>query len=224
MRFRPLITAITFAFIAAGAHAQVPGMPTGAEKPAPAPAAALGQIKAPEAAVEAPAKPQAAPVTASPSEPTLKPVMIGAGAPPPEQQVAAPASTSPAALASAVDAELTRLAATQRQSEMLSAEVQLLNLQTQVNDLRRQAAGNQAGTTGLPQLVGMVSTSKGVAAEFLAGGALLQVTQGDWVSAEWRLSRVLTNGVEITRANGRERHTLMFGGTAQRAASAYETR
>ena len=32
------------------------------------------------------------------------------------------------------------------------------------------------------------------------------------------------NGVEITRANGRERHTLMFGGTAQRAATAYEAR
>lgn len=127
------------------------------------------------------------------------------------------------ALASAVDAELQRLAASQRQAEVLSAEVQLLNLQNQVNDLKKATQGNLAGTTGLPQLVGMVSTRRGVAAEFLAGGALLTVEQGDWVSAEWRLSKVLNNGVEITRADGKKRHTLMFGGIAERGAASYET-
>lgn len=158
-----------------------------------------------------------------------KPEAISAG----QTLVATPAEGQPPqakaeekpepALASAVDAELQRLAASQRQAEVLTAEVQLLNLQNQVNDLKKATQGNLAGTTGLPQLVGMVSTRRGVAAEFLAGGALLTVEQGDWVSAEWRLSKVLNNGVEITRADGKKRHTLMFGGIAERGAASYET-
>lgn len=160
------------------------------------------------------------------NKPAEKPEAISAGqtlvATPAEGPAATPQATSEPELASAVDAELQRLAASQRQAEVLSAEVQLLNLQNQVEDLRKHAQGNQAGTTGLPQLVGMVSTRRGVAAEFLAGGALLTVEQGDWVSAEWRLSKVLTNGVEITRADGKKRHTLMFGGIAERGAASYE--
>ena len=173
---------------------------------------------------QAPGMPKASPAEASPQAPAAAGQIQPREVATPAESAIEPAVDQGPALSSSVDSELQRLAATQRQAEVLSAEVQLLNLQGQVSDLRNKNAGNRAGTTGLPQLVGMISTKKGVAAEFLAGGALLQVAQGDWVSAEWRLSKVLTNGVEITRADGRERHTLMFGGTAQRAATAYEAR
>ena len=203
-----------------GAHAQVPGLPgakPAATGTAPAQAAPATASSAPGAAAVAGATTATAQAAATPQ---LQPRLTATPATGPAQ----PPPADPMSLPSAVDAELKRLAASQRQSEVLSAEVQLLTLQNQVEELRKQTAGNQAGTTGLPQLVGMISTADGVAAEFLAGGALLQVSQGDWVSAEWRLSKVMNNGVEITRANGRERHTLMFGGTAQRAATAYEAR
>jgi len=135
----------------------------------------------------------------------------------PAPQASAP-SAVPAAGQSAVsqiDAQLIELSNLQRQTERGRAQLELLTTQDQIQEISRRQSGTVSGLSEVPLLVGIMSTRQGVIAEFLSGGAVLQVAQGEMVSPEWRLEKIGTNNVEIKRSGRSERHVLMFGGSSR---------
>lgn len=109
----------------------------------------------------------------------------------------------------------------QRELAIEKAQVAVLEARAQRQELDKAVSGASAGTTGLPQLVGLLSGKDGMVAEFVQGISILQVRTGEWVSAEWRLTRVLPNGVELTSRNGRAKHTLLLGGGSTSGSASF---
>ena len=167
----------------------------------------------------APATPAAkAPLTMN--TPVVQPAPAPAtAAPPPAPVAAAPAAFAPAAGASlaipapqaSLDETMQNLAGLQAQVATAQVQMQLLSQQTAINQLQKQQGGQATGTSDIPELVGIVGTPGNLEAEFLSSGSLLTARNGEWVTPEWKLVNIMGNGVELTKKNGRERHTILFG-------------
>ena len=99
----------------------------------------------------------------------------------------------------------------QQQIDALQQQVEIMQLRMQMQEIMKKMGATGSGTSEVPMLVGISGARKNVSAEFYTGGALLQARPGEWVTSQWRLSRILPNGVVLSRANGRGQHTLLFG-------------
>ncbi|HOV56414.1 MAG TPA: hypothetical protein PLN91_00885 [Rhodanobacteraceae bacterium] len=136
----------------------------------------------------APAAPAAAPPPAAPQEPV---------------------SVDPSA--QGVEEAALALAALRRQSANESERLKLMEFQTQVADLAKKLGTVKAGTSDIPELVGLDGRAGHYRAEFLSNNAILSVIEGEWVTPEWRVDRILSNGVQLSRKGGKETHTILFG-------------
>lgn len=114
-----------------------------------------------------------------------------------------------------IDAQLLELARLQQDTERTRAQLELLNAQEQIQEISRRTSGTQMGLTEVPLLVGIMTDRGRLVAEFLANGAVLQVSEGEMVSPEWQLQKIRQTSVEIKRRGRSERHILMFGGSAK---------
>lgn len=109
-----------------------------------------------------------------------------------------------------------RSGAQQQQIDNAQQQLELMQLRMQMNELMKKMQGSSANNAELPMLVGISGAKKNAFAEFYTGGALLQAKPGEWVTSQWRLLRILQNGVVLVKAGSGRSHTLLFGsGTVQ---------
>lgn len=97
--------------------------------------------------------------------------------------------------------------------------LQLDSANAQRNELSGKVNGIRQGTNALPELVGISGVAGVYRAQFLAGSAVVDVGIGDWVSADWRVSRLSSTGVELTKRGSGVKHQVLFG---QRPVSSRE--
>lgn len=154
----------------------------------------------------------ATPLAAQQQDPAATPSTQGAAA------VEAPAAAKPATeqvrLTDAhtpLDATLTRLTEMKEQVDLKTIEMQLLSAQAQIEQMSKSLGGVTTGTLDIPELLGVSGTPRKLVAEFNVGSSILHVTEGQWVTPEWKLARFFSNGVELVKKGGRETHTLLFG-------------
>jgi len=88
-------------------------------------------------------------------------------------------------------------------------EIESLEADQKIGDLKSSIGINTA-QADLPELVGVYRMPRREWAEFLVGSAILSASVGDWVTAEWRLTRFLANGVELKGKAGEVR-SVLFG-------------
>lgn len=114
-----------------------------------------------------------------------------------------------------------RSGAQQRQIDSAQQQLELMQLRMQMNELMKKMQGASANNAELPMLVGISGARQNAIAEFYTGGALLQARPGEWVTSQWRLQRILQNGVVLVKAGSGRSHTLLFGaGTVQGSVQA----
>lgn len=160
----------------------------------------------------------AAGVSAQVADPNAPAAVQVTAAPPPPAPV--PTGPSMSAVGQSLDATTQEQIQLARQLELEQARTALLTSQAEGTKIRKEALGTTSGTSDLPQLVGLISRlSGGVIAEFLVGDAIMQVRVGDWVSAQWKLDKVLSNGVELISKSGKQRYTLLFGGSSSKGSN-----
>lgn len=99
-----------------------------------------------------------------------------------------------------------------QQIDQKAAERDLLAIELEVGELRKQVGGTQAGTSELPQLVGLSVAGNNRWAEFMVGNALFQAGAGDWVTAEWQVRDVSASSVVLRSQDGRKTYTMVLGG------------
>lgn len=181
---------------------------------------ALGQAASPTAPLTLPSTP------ASPDDTASAPVasLPAAAATLTPADPNTPAGAPPINERAGVDAELVKLVNFQRQVRSLRSELEVAEVQRDLAEIR---GGNEltGGLTDTPELVGIYGTESNLTAEFLIGRAVLVARAGDWVTPEWRLRKILANGVELEQRGGAKPKTLLFGSrtptanTAARAAA-----
>ena len=89
--------------------------------------------------------------------------------------------------------------------------LQLDTANAQRNDLNTKISGVKSGTNQVPELIG-ISGARGVyRAQFLSGSAVVEVGVGDWVSSDWRVSKLSSAGVELAKRGSNARHQVIFG-------------
>lgn len=158
------------------------------------------------------AQPQAPATPAATPQPTLA-AAVSAAPPPGVATTPPPAQTVNATDDCAgLSAHLCELRDLARKAEAASARLDLLQTEQQINQLAGDVQGANAGTNKLPVLVGLTGSKGRYSAEFAVGQRVLTAAPGDWVTAEWKLDKVLSNGVVVRKANGRETHTMLMGG------------
>lgn len=118
-----------------------------------------------------------------------------------------------------VDATLVRLATMQRRLRELRGELEIATTQAELNEVRG-GTDLTGGLTDTPELVGIYGTDRALTAEFVVGRAILVAKAGDWVTPEWRLRRVLANGVELEQRGSSKPKTLLFGNRTPSAQGA----
>lgn len=89
----------------------------------------------------------------------------------------------------------------------------------QRNELSGKINGIRQGTNSLPELVGISGVNGVFRAQFLSGSAMVDVGVGDWVSSDWRVSRMSSSGVELSKRGSNDKHQVLFG---QRPVSSRE--
>ena len=97
--------------------------------------------------------------------------------------------------------------------------LQLDSTNAQRNDLSAKVSGVRQGTNQVPELIGISGVGGVFRAQFLSGNAMVDVGVGDWVSADWRVYRLSSGGVELAKRDGKGRHQVLFG---QRPVSSKE--
>ncbi len=102
------------------------------------------------------------------------------------------------------------MSALRREAALAAARAESLTNQVRAQELQLQLGGS-GGLSEIPELIGLYATPQRTWAEFLVGQSVLTASVGDWVTAEWRLSRVMENGVEVERGDGKARRTVLFG-------------
>ncbi len=146
------------------------------------------------------------------------PMPVGAPAPstaPPPVAAAPLATTSgvrPARQSSTPEVALREQISEQR----LRAE--LATAQLQVQTANEALGGSPSGRRGVPQLTGLMSTRHGLVAEFFTGAAVVQVREGEWVTPDWRLTKVEANAVRLVGEGG-QRTTQVLGAALPTTAS-----
>jgi hypothetical protein len=170
-------------------------------------------------ALQAPTAIAPLPTPAAAGQPAAEPPMpVGAPAPsaPPPPVTAAPLATTagvrPARQSSTPEVALREQIAEQR----LRAE--LATAQLQVQTANEALGGTPSGRRGVPQLTGLMSTRHGLVAEFFTGAAVVQVREGEWVTPDWRLTKVEANAVRLVGEGG-QRTTQVLGAALPTAAS-----
>ncbi len=109
----------------------------------------------------------------------------------------------------AQNAEMAALEALRKDFAVKSAEINVLKADKEITDLKSEI-GIGSSQSDLPELIGIYSMPKRAWAEFLVGSAVLSASVGDSVTSEWRITKLLSNGVELSNRNGKTR-TLLFG-------------
>ncbi|MEO7326554.1 MAG: hypothetical protein ABIW82_17170 [Dokdonella sp.] len=140
---------------------------------------------------------------ASPVSAPVAPMAVVATAP------AAVDATSPAA-----DPDAILLGAIRKQVDIKKAKAEELGVDIQIQDSRTKLdGGTSAGnSTVIPDLIGLYGTDSRMTAEFIVGGtSVLTARRGEWVTADWQLESMLSNGVVLKRRDSKERRTVLFG-------------
>jgi hypothetical protein len=115
-----------------------------------------------------------------------------------------------------LDQTLTDLTQIQEDVALERARLELAQARMALEQTTRQVGGVVTGKTDIPELLGLSGTPRRLVAEFLVGNSIMHASEGQWVTADWKLGRVMSNGVELVKRGGRETHTLLFGAAPQR--------
>lgn len=140
---------------------------------------------------------------------------------PPEAPVAAaapaPATASPVkpddglpSVGPDVTRDAEAMSALRREAALAAARAESLTNQVRAQELQMQL-GVGGGLSEIPELIGLYATPQRTWAEFLVGQSVLTASVGDWVTPDWKLARVMENGVEVERGDGKARRTVLFG-------------
>lgn len=143
-----------------------------------------------------------APNTAKPTSPVPSTAPAAAAAPTP--MTVAPADEG-------LSAEGKQLSELRRETARSTQELQLLTAQGQVQTLRKQMGQVTSGTSDIPELVGLQGARGHMVAQFLSGKSILNAAEGQWVTPDWRLIRVLPNGVVMKKRAGGDEKTILYG-------------
>jgi len=160
------------------------------------PAAVSAQVVVPPSA-----KP---PVTAQVAAPAGAPAPAAGGIVQPDPIAVDPASKE-------LSAEATALSALRRDTVRTGEELKLLSAQAQIQQEKKKLGQVTAGTADIPELVGIEGTPGRMRAQFLTGKSLIVVVEGGWVTPDWQLQQILSNGVEVAKRGSRTRQTILFG-------------
>lgn len=172
----------------------------------------------PEAA-QAPTAIAPLPTPAGAGQPAAEPPMpVGAPAPSaaPPPVAAAPLATTAAVRPARQSSDPEVALREQIAQERLRAE--LATAQLQVQTANEALGGTPSGRRGVPQLTGLMSTRHGLVAEFFTGAAVVQVREGEWVTPDWRLTKVEANAVRLVGEGG-QRTTQVLGAALPTTAS-----
>lgn len=102
------------------------------------------------------------------------------------------------------------MSALRREAALAAARAESLSSQVRAQELQLQL-GVGGGLSEIPELIGLYTTPQRTWAEFLVGQSVLTASVGDWVTPDWKLARVMENGVEVERGDGKSRRTVLFG-------------
>jgi len=127
----------------------------------------------------------------------------------PPQEPEAPSVTSAAGLSP----QLTSLMDLRRKSELGRARVEAMQIEFENQKAEERLHGASIGANDLPELVGLSGSAPRITAEFLVSNRIVQARNGDWVTRDWQLTSVQSNGVTLTRRGGRDVRSLLFGDT-----------
>lgn len=180
------------------------------------------QPQAPEAEPTRPETPSVIPPTRppaiSPAEPAPPPVVETAVAVPDRSTMPTGDGMELALPEPSIDAVL--LSEIRRQTRLMEARGALLQAQVKTRDLQK-ALGNAGATeSGAPILIGIYgSGDAAMTAEFLVGKALRTARPGEWVNDQWRVERVLANGVKLRKRDGTSK-TAFLGSASPAQPSA----
>lgn len=105
--------------------------------------------------------------------------------------------------------DIETFASMQRDIERARLEAEKLSVEQRIQE-SKEKIGIGASQADVPELVGVYQTPRRSWAEFLVGQAILTASAGEWVTADWQVSKLLHNGVELTKRGGGTR-TVLFG-------------
>lgn len=106
-----------------------------------------------------------------------------------------------------------------REAGLAQAQLDVLQTQKAIADLSGEVQGARTGTNTLPVLVGLTGAGQSLQAEFAVGPRVFTARPGDWVTPEFKLERVLSNGVIVRRGERGATHTMLMGGEVTQRAT-----
>jgi len=157
------------------------------------------------------------PVTPPPPPPATAPAMpITAPAPVAPSQVAPPGSAAPTPTpvdpaSAGFSKGAIEIGDLRRQTAIATERLKLLTEQAKVNDAEKNLGVTTTATADIPELIGIEGTPEKLRAQFLVGSAITTIGVGQWLTSEWRVEKVMSNGVALSKRGGKETHTILFG-------------
>ena len=122
----------------------------------------------------------------------------------------APTDATVSVAPDAIKADTVLFGALQRKLNIVELQRKIKESQAAQQDNSEESGGTSSGTSkGLPELIGIYGASDRLVADFRVGAAVLRASPGDFVTADWRLKSVLSNGVVIERKG--QTRTILFG-------------
>lgn len=137
------------------------------------------------------------------SVPPERPITIGSVPSTPSRPVTV------AAAEQGIDEQQQQLADLEMQAAIAAARLRVVQAEQQAQQLQGNVARINAGIGDVPELVA-VTGSRHLSAEFRVGARFVVAADGDWLTPEWRVIRVVANGVDLIKRNG-QRHTALLG-------------
>jgi hypothetical protein len=92
-----------------------------------------------------------------------------------------------------------------KQVAKAQAQLQLVSIQKQLGEYDGSAS------SGVPELAGLFTGPGGGYAQFLRGQNLITARPGDWVTSEWKLTRIDQSGVVLTNRSHHDTLRLAVG-------------
>ncbi len=139
------------------------------------------------------------------------------GQPTPAAPATAPAVSGSAPAASdlgAPDPDAVLLGQLRKDIDKKKLEAESLGVELQIQDSRSKLDGSAGAgaSAAIPELIGLYGTGDRVTAEFIVGSnTILTAKNGEWVSTDWQIESILTNGVVLKHRGSKERRTVLFG-------------
>lgn len=101
-----------------------------------------------------------------------------------------------------------------RDLEKRQRQLQSLQLDLQIRQTQQELQGETIQAPSVPPLVGIKGSDGDLSAEFLVSNGLRTAREGDYVTAQWQVERIVVGQVDIKSVGGNSRHTLLLGQAA----------